>query len=137
MREIKFRAYLDADKKMYNVLSLSKRFPNEDFERIFIDKMGKVGEPSNYRVGDNVHLMQFTGLLDKNGKEIFEGDIVKSLLKSRMKPEGKYVAQTIQWQEDEMSDDSWGTIIVGYKTPMGSDWEIIGNIYTNPTLLTQ
>jgi hypothetical protein len=66
--------------------------------------------------------MQFTGLHDKNGKEIYEGDIVKS---------GNFTDSVIYWR-------------CGFGTGEGQDFtpldqnviEVIGNIYENPELLS-
>lgn len=82
-----------------------------------------------------VELMQYTGLKDKNGKEIFEGDIVKN---TTIKPQNLecYVRQ-----------DAIGTVGDSFhfrKLPNEKDitwmWdlskiEVIGNIYENPELL--
>ena len=67
---------------------------------------------------------QFTGLTDKNGKKIFEGDIVES-------PNG--TQGFIEWQNAECA----------FLVNIGDDWqtmddcpyEVIGNIYDNPELL--
>ena len=62
MREIKFRAWLEPEKKMNNGL-------------FGLRSDGEVSFQSN-NPEFNVILMQYTGLKDKNGKEIYEGDIV-------------------------------------------------------------
>lgn len=66
-------------------------------------------------------VMQFTGLLDKNGKEIYEGDIIQVFTRELKEP--AYVV-TIR---DMMEDKFLG---VGH-----GEGEIIGNIYSNPDLI--
>jgi len=102
-REIKFRAW-DKDKKFmkyYDFLytAQAKRFGQDNW--------------------DLEHLMQYTGLKDKNGKECFEGDIIKSL-------------------NDQFIVNDFITDIYRLKVWRDSkdiDWEIIGNIYQNPELI--
>lgn len=71
---------------------------------------------------------QYTGLTDKNGKKIFEGDIVNLHLPYKTK------ACVIEWED-------YGFIIrdindAYYTYPLvGFDIEVIGNIYDNPELL--
>jgi len=71
---------------------------------------------SFYKNGNR--LMQYTGLKDNNGKEIYEGDIVKW---------GKIIEKV------EMKDGCWsmvlGTIVEEFNL------EVIGNIYENPELI--
>jgi len=71
------------------------------------------------------HYGQYTGLKDKNGKEIFDGDIVDiNGCKNRV----------VEWDED------WcGFYLSRELNPVGyflsEEYEIIGNIYENPELL--
>ena len=79
---------------------------------------------------------QFTGLLDKNGKEIYEGDIVNEFRESRSFPEGRIIQRVIKWQDDMTLDDSFGETAVGFNL-FGGALEIIGNRFENPDLLKQ
>ena len=67
MRQIKFRAWLKDEKKMI-----------EWYPEFFSDMSPVTSYGSDFPDSDDVVLMQFTGLHDKNGKEIYEGDLVYS-----------------------------------------------------------
>ena len=67
---------------------------------------------------------QYIGLTDKNGKRIFEGDIVKGTFLGFPIPIEDYVFP-ICWQKD----------VTGYKANYFENVEVIGNIYDNPELL--
>lgn len=103
-------------------------------DRIYIDTKGvrlydDFGE--YWRDFNDVNLMQSTGLLDKNGKEVFIGDIIKC---TRGCPHEVYL-------EKEYGGTYIGGMPAIYLKGIreGYAWtgdeEIIGNIYENPELL--
>ena len=87
-------------------------------------------DANEWIVNNDLHLMQSTGLFDKNSKEIFEGDIVQF-------SDSLY---TVFYDIKEGSyrlkphDDRW---VIDYMSNFSSDesFEIVGNIYENPELL--
>lgn len=78
-------------------------------------------------------LMQFTGLLDKNGKEIFEGDVIawggKHLLVEWR--DGGFGIRKPHLRRPKQTGWNW----LGSIADPDEDVEIIGDIYANPELL--
>ena len=127
MREIKFRAWDKENKKMMKVSSLSLE-----------NKEIAVRENGTYHFFrmQNLELMQYTGLKDKNDKEIYEGDIVlvkpggistwyKTVVKFK---EGGFIAGLIN------GEDYFYIFNPGFDS---DDFEVIGNIYENKNLLEE
>ena len=89
-----------------------------------------------YRFEDEeVKLMQYTGLKDKNGKEIYEGDIIK--YKFPYDTRLKHISP-VKFLETEASfgiKDRYGNKIPLYTISANNYFEVIGNIYENKNLL--
>ena len=122
MREIKFRAWDKENKKMqsWDLLLLQQSL----FQRL----------NSKTEV-----LMQFTGLLDKNGKEIYEGDVLKTVWHGLEQiaviefMRAQFTAKFITASHPDFSHFTPGR-------GMDAMWwhkfsEVIGNMYENPELL--
>ena len=103
MREIKFRAW-DKDEARWRTFSL----------------FGLACLELSWAFEDFEHWREFTGLLDTNGKEIYEGDIV-SFWDNYARRECKLAVEY---------RDQYASFNVS-----GEGYEIIGNIYENPELL--
>ena len=87
---------------------------------------------------DDCEIGQSTGLLDKNGKEIFEGDYINvtaPLYDDYIEWQKKNGGYVVKWRDDECCFGLWD----GERWECPIDWwvtkEIIGNIYENPDLL--
>ena len=134
-RKIKFRGWDREYEKM-------TYFDDEDYEYkpplVFrLDQVFK--KDSNYDdyedfeyndITDSVELMQFTGLHDKNGKEIYEGDIVKSFFVDTDEAGNEiYKYYIIEVKYDE--------ILCSYKIDKFMNLEVIGNVYENKELLNE
>ena len=122
----KFRVW---DKELKTMLDVSLI----DFEkRVLIGEHWEFGE-TNFMGFDEIELMQSTGLKDKNGKEVFVGDIIKC---TRGCPHEVYL-------EKEYGGTFIGGMpaiyLKGLREGYGwtEDEEIIGNIYENPELLEE
>lgn len=144
MREIKFRAW--------------------DGKRIFVPAIHHSGYDLNELLysfdSDGVKLMQYTGLKDKNGMEIYEGDILQRASSINSDYHGEWIRDEVihkpgQWFSSHVSSEK-GKLPRGYTAgplldsyfdydgklyAFGKDYEpactgeVIGNIYENPELL--
>lgn len=127
MQEIKFRAWDKDKREMRDVTGI-----NWYDEYIWVDETPMSGDKLPI---ESTPLMQYTGLKDKNGKEIYEGDVVRL---------DEYEDGMGEWQVvfDEASffleqlgaGDEVRCEILG-TCDSTKDVEIIGNIYDNPDLI--
>jgi uncharacterized phage protein (TIGR01671 family) len=136
MREIKFRAWDDV-LGMKDVEDIS--FCG-GFCCVLVKHLACITgteEEQTYELGLE-NLMQYTGLKDKNGKEIYEGDIVK-VHESGWHEVEKGTLEYVHW-----CSCGWGFCALAENPDKshlchgwtnGSDLEVIGNIYENPELI--
>lgn len=112
MREFKFRAWNSYSRKMHyaNEVSVTQH------------PYGKLWSPVMFEEHDvDQILMQYTGLKDKNGKEIYEGDIVQRYGRGKYKI--YWHDPTACWRMDGHTGITKGDMALAC--------EVIGNIYEN------
>lgn len=118
-REIKFRMW--RDNKMQGIHTMQSKRTGTDVPV----------EPQNFAFSEEEILMQYTGLKDKNGKEIYEGDIIK-FADEHLKV--IFNSCNAPFDVEYIGGDLEPLV------PIGGEWiaeqiEIIGNIYETPELL--
>lgn len=130
---MKFRAYDSKNKEMFEETFVV----TEDGEVMVIEQKYSTA-PLEYVVVNHLVLMQSTGLFDKKGVEIFEGDIIKNgrddvMCMKRHNTLGFYVEQKgeVQFIADSAVLEEFEAMF----EEIADSIEIIGNIYENPELL--
>ncbi|WP_371378820.1 YopX family protein [Sporomusa aerivorans] len=126
MREIKFRAWDAENKTMFgsNCPNMLVHFDGQ------LNSFDVLGDTVGTYKTKQLALMQYTGLKDKNGKEIYEGDIVYMVANGITGPraiefkDGSFGVKPLKDSEDLWFIEVWHM-----------DVEVIGNIYETPELL--
>jgi uncharacterized phage protein (TIGR01671 family) len=153
-REIKFRAFLKAESKMCDVMVINIGVgafligaqPGADY--LTSDGKSIVSAPLDGRFCNDgeFDLLQFTGLKDKNSKEIYEGDILRTVNFFDTDNKPVYLYHKVIYDTERavfnainlsngnelLTTNGNCFLYVALKTPL---IEIIGNIYENPELL--
>lgn len=120
MREIKFRVWYKSKMWLPDGLQSYSDFMVSAFGGVFF-----MNEPGYHNGKDHsAILMQYTGLKDKNGKEIYEGDIVKYDQVERFGESRNNYQTTVEYKD-------YGF----FCSCLIENIEVIGNIYENPDLL--
>ena len=132
MKEICFRAWDKKEKKMHNVIQIlwgSEPNPHP----LSVDFFDSI-KPHLF---EDVELMQYTGLRDKNGKRIYEGDIVKfdkyEWYRSPVRTK-KDIDKLPEYYE-EVTFDHIGVHIS--ESDLNTYCEVVGNKFENPELLVK
>lgn len=128
MREIKFRAWHKIEKYMTPSFRFGHEFYHNTDDGIHYDGDDVI----SFSLAEDYILMQYTGLKDKNGEEIYEGDILEPI-------KGLVDTNAVKRFVEKWSDYRGGWMIgiyneMGYGTG-SKGFKIIGNIYENPKLL--
>jgi uncharacterized phage protein (TIGR01671 family) len=124
----RFRAWLKNDKKMIEV----------DEIHFYNGQLDFIGDGITFmRTVDKIELMQSTGLKDRNGKEIFEGDILAVETDDEVinvkvfwdKKHALYMFESKKFNEEEL--------LAELAEDNAYPFEVIGNIHENPELLEE
>ncbi len=128
MRDIKFRAWQKEHLEMCDVTAIDEckgllGFGNNE------------GEVDYWLDADECILMQYTGLTDKNGKEIYEGDIISNgkLTYKVVFEKGSFCLHSIKKQKRKRS--YFLSQVIEFADCYDIQFGVIGNIYENKELL--
>lgn len=127
MKELKIKAWLKKEKKMVSIIGI-----DFNYEYIRYTEDGNLFN-ENYKTAEfkNIELLQFTGLKDNGGQELYEADVIK------FNDGIDDIYGLISY------DDEDGTYRVSYEnitehlSDLEGDFEIVGNIFENPDLHEQ
>ena len=131
MREIKFRAWDKKKKEMTGIFDLGSA---QGFNGDYTFSNACIGpiDVDAYIKGRYI-IMQYTGLKDDDGKEIYEGDIIRC--------EFWACDCVVEWGDGGfILREGETTNVLGYELEISTDgfyYNVIGNIYENPKLLEE
>lgn len=134
MREIKFRAWDNEDKKMYKVVRIAKSIYGYcECDNLLVCNLeaDEHLKETDIRYSYDYELMQYVGIKDKEGKEIYEGDIDQyGNVVTYVADVNESLGMNCGWYLQRDNFESWSELVCG-----NNYIEIKGNIYENPELL--
>ena len=142
MRELRFRVWIKDEERYYD---------ESDEESYMIVPNGNVTYTSESYEEDGVWfndttsatndvvVEQYTGLKDKNGKEIYEGDIIQEEIDFNSKMTDGVYTYVVEWDSDTLCYGlrGNGNSIHDLLWEVNASVEIVGNIHENPELLEE
>ncbi|AEY65402.1 YopX family protein [Clostridium sp. BNL1100] len=151
MREIKFRAVIKATKEVFPVITIWSNSVCLD-----LSESNKYEYPEKVFLMDEIELLQYTGLHDKNGIEVFEDDIVQTVTMTVIVKFGEFTPVVLkEWCEEQgVTEDvkMVGFYCEGIKSKIDSQvkgkefflpshspcsFTVISNIHDNPELMKE
>lgn len=137
MREIKFRAWDEQNKVMHNEVEFIRSGIDGNDWILFKSDKQKLEDGNvlnNPYFQQQIKLMQYTGLKDKNGVEIYDGDICKTL-HSAFRDDDNTIG-IVEFYNGRFSRKiKYPSGQYNYHDLFNFHCEVIGNIYENPELL--
>lgn len=137
MRKIKFRAWSKKLKKMYSNCDINDKGKITFAWNTQEKDNTKIKEYAGTKYENDCILMQYTGLTDKNGKEIYCSDIIKGYFEIDKIDDYVWLSLTEEerergWKYFVLDED----IVEVARIPLPDELEVIGNVYENPMLLS-
>ena len=142
-REIKFRVWNGIEME-YNITAgkFGVFFVNPENGDGLDPRDSSSLTPYNTKYPDDIPIMQYTGLKDKNGREVYEGDIVKFTRYGKYFDNGNEIEGMVSsihevYFDDELLEFGLKYTFAMFHCQFANQFEVIGNIYDNPELLKE